>query len=350
MTPTTTPPVGTSLRVAMLVRAPRAFDYSIENVFELVRDHLPDGIEPAWIRCPYPNMGVLPRVRSLRWAYRQRRSGADVFHVTGDASFLTIGLDGSRTVVTVHDCEFLTRAGPVKRWLFRWLWLRLPVGRARVVVTPTEAVRDDVLRLVRVDPGKIRVIHNPVNPIFAPAPRLAPAASPVILQIGTRSNKNLERVVRALKGLPCRLVIVGRLSAEQRALLAACAVDHEERSGMTLEQMAACYRECDLVVFVSTIEGFGLPIIEAQASGRPVVIGNRPPLPEVAGPGSLEVDPLDVAAIRAAIERVIDDETLRTRLVEEGTRNVQRFDATSVARAYAAVYAEVLAPPSTSAR
>jgi glycosyltransferase involved in cell wall biosynthesis len=172
----------------------------------------------------------------------------------------------------------------------------------------------------------------------------------VLLQIGTRSNKNLERVVRALQGLPCRLVVVGRLSAEQRNLLASCEVDHEERFGLTLEQMAACYRDCDIVVFVSTIEGFGLPIAEAQASGRPVVIGDRPPLPEVAGPGALAVDPFDVDAIRAGILRVIGDDALRTRLVGEGAHNVRRFDATAVAAAYAAVYAEVLAPSSTSAR
>lgn len=346
----TTSPSGPTLRVAMLVRAPRAYDYSIENVFELVRDHLPAGVEPSWIHCPYPNVGVLPRVRSLLWAYRQRRSGAEVFHVTGDANFLVLGLDGRRTVLTVHDCEFLTRAGALKRWIFRWLWLRLPVRRALIVVTPTEEVRDDVLRYVRVDPHKIRVIHNPVNPIFEPSPRPESEHRPVILQIGTRSNKNLERVVRALEGLPCRLVIVGRLSGAQRELLAACKVDHEERLGLTLEQMAACYRDCDLVTFVSTIEGFGLPIVEAQASGRPVVIGDRPPLPEVAGPGAVAVDPLDVAAIRAAIRRVVGDGELRTRLVEEGIRNARRFDATSVAGAYAAAYAEALAPPSTSAR
>jgi len=345
----TTPSGGPPLHVAMLVRAPRAYDYSIENVFELVRDHLPAEVEPSWVHCPFPNVGVLPRVRSLLWAYRQRRSGADVFHVTGDANFLVLGLEGRKTVLTVHDCEFLTRAGAVKRWIFRWLWLRLPVRRARIVITPTEEVREDVLRYARVDPDKVRVIHNPVNPVFAPSPPRAPS-TPVVLQIGTRSNKNLERVVRALEGLPCRLVIVGQLSDAQRELLAACRVDHEERLGLTLEQMAACYRDCDLVTFVSTIEGFGLPIVEAQASGRPVVIGDRPPLPEVAGSAAIAVDPLDVAAIGTAVRRVLTDETLRARLIEDGVRNARRFDATSIAKSYAAAYARVLAPPSASAR
>jgi len=327
-------------RVVLFHRKPSPHVFSIEQVFELVRSHLPERFEPEVAVSSYPSKGFLGRVRSMLEA---RRRQGDVNHVVGDVHFLVLVLDPARTILTIHDCEFMERAPRLKRWIYLWVWLRLPVWRSRIVVVPTEAVRDDLERYVRFDRRKVRIIADPVAPVFVPTPRPFNREEPVILQVGTRPNKNLERVVMALGGIRSRLVVLGPLTQEQRRLLDASHVRYEQFIDLSHEEVGRRYRDCDVVVFASTKEGFGLPIIEAQASGRPVVAGNRPPLPDVAGGAACLVDPFDVLSIRAGIRRLIEDADYRERLVRDGLLNVARFEARAIAHGYAAVYDEILA-------
>lgn len=336
---------ATRTRVAIVRRRPRPEVFSIELVAELLRTHLPERFEVIDAVTPYRAAGAIARARAIAWA---RGIRADVVHVVGDVNFLALGTPGSTTVVTIHDVEFLERARATKRALYRWLWLRLPAARAAAVTTPTAAVRDQVVALTGVDPDRIRVIPDPVDPAFSFDPRPLRTDRPVVLQVGTRSNKNLERTVRALRGLPCDLVVVGRLTGAQRELLAATGVPFVERVGLSRHEIVAAYREADLVTFVSTTEGFGMPIVEAQATGRPVVIADRAPLPEVAGEGACRVDPYDTSSIRAGIRRVIEDASYRTDLVAAGRRNVERFEAGRVAAAFAELYDLLAASASRS--
>jgi glycosyltransferase involved in cell wall biosynthesis len=266
-----------------------------------------------------------------------------VNHVIGDIHFAALLLPRRRTVLTIHDCEFMERAGPVKRWLYRWFWLRLPIARAAVVTVPSRAVAEDLRRYAGIDPSRVRVIAMPLDPVFTPDDGPFDATVPVVLQVGTRSNKNLERLIAALAGVACRMLIVGVLGEEQRGLLQRTGVGFEEVSDLGIDEVAACYRRADVVAFVSTKEGFGLPVIEAQASGRAVVTSDRSPMREVSGGAAVLVDPLDVRSIRDGILRVFNDAELRATIVGEGLRNVRRFDPTALAEAYASVYDEVLA-------
>jgi glycosyltransferase involved in cell wall biosynthesis len=95
------------------------------------------------------------------------------------------------------------------------------------------------------------------------------------------------------------------------------------------------------VVFASLYEGFGLPIIEAQAIGRPVITSNYGAMAEAAGTGAILLNPADSSSIRAAILRLIADPDLRSDLIAKGFENVLKYRPEAVARAYAAIYAEV---------
>ena len=97
------------------------------------------------------------------------------------------------------------------------------------------------------------------------------------------------------------------------------------------------------MTFVSTYEGFGLPIIEANTVGRAVIAGNVSSMPEVAGDGALLVDPTDISAIRAGIKRIIEDPEFRTELIERGQQNARRFDPDTIAAQYLSIYREVAA-------
>jgi glycosyltransferase involved in cell wall biosynthesis len=118
-------------------------------------------------------------------------------------------------------------------------------------------------------------------------------------------------------------------------------VAYENRSELGDAELLAAYRRCDALIFVSTYEGFGLPIIEAQAVGRPVITSRVCSMPEASGGAACLVDPFDVADIRRAIQRLIDDPAYAQTLVRFGYENAARYAPERVAAAYAALYRRV---------
>jgi glycosyltransferase involved in cell wall biosynthesis len=330
--------VASPIRVAQLERRSFPGHYSMERVFADVRAHLPKWVSAElWVTQDY-NKGLLPRLHTVIEA---RHHQSDLTHVTGDINYAALLLDRRRSVLTVHDTEFLERASRAKAILYTWLWLKLPVRRVALVTVPSEATRDDVVRLTRVDPAKIKVIPNPVADEFVPLPPRSPSGTPVVLVMGTRPNKNLKRMVQALEGLGCRALIVGEPDGDQRVALERSGVEFEVRSALADEEVREVYAECDLLLFASTKEGFGIPVLEAQASGRPVVTSDRPPMTVVSGGAACLVDPFDVVSIRAGVERVLASDTYRSELVERGLENVRRYRAADVALQYAGLYAEL---------
>ncbi len=137
------------------------------------------------------------------------------------------------------------------------------------------------------------------------------------------------------------LHVVGRLSSEQLRLLHELNIGYENSVDLSDEELVTAYERADVVVFASLAEGFGLPIIEAQAVGRPVITSNVSPMKEVAGKAACLVDPYEVEDIRAGIERVIADAEYRDRLIELGYENAGRYSAGAVAEQYARLYERV---------
>jgi glycosyltransferase involved in cell wall biosynthesis len=214
--------------------------------------------------------------------------------------------------------------------------------RANQVTVISEFTKARLLALCRVKAEKVRVIPCCVAPEFTAKPKSWPSGKPQLLQVGTTDNKNLTRVVEACAGLPIKLAILGRLTEPQRTQLDRQGVDYEGFCDLPKDQVVALYAACDLVAFVSTYEGFGIPILEAQAVGRPVLTSDLSPMREVAGGGALLVDPFDTGAIREGLNRICRDAELRELLVRSGYENARKYSATVVAEAYGRVYAEVV--------
>ncbi|WP_160167078.1 glycosyltransferase [Rhodopirellula baltica] len=165
---------------------------------------------------------------------------------------------------------------------------------------------------------------------------------PVILQVGTAANKNLPRLAEALRGVRCRLRIVGPLSESQKELLKVNGIEFEQMAGISQRELISCYCKSDLVTFASTSEGFGMPILEANATGRPVVTSNVTSMPEVAGDAACLVDPFDVDSIRDGILRIMENPDYREMLIKNGFRNVKRYQPATIAAQYIAIYDEIL--------
>lgn len=324
--------------VLQLFRRPNAASFSIERLYEDVRNHLPAEIRARVMVNRFGSRGVIRRVYDAIRAGLQR---ADVFHVTGDVHYLTYFLRRRKTVLTIHDCIPLDRHSGIRFWLLWLLWYWLPEKRCAAIAVVSEATRDRLLHYLDCDPNKVRVIHNNVSDEFQPHPAEFNAVTPRILHVGTPENKNLERHAAALAGLDCRLVIVGELSSRQRRALSDAAVPFENHVGLSRADLLGQYVRCDMLLFASTYEGFGLPIVEAQAVGRPVVTSNILAMPEVAGGAACLVDPFDIGSIRGGVMRVIHDPGYRASLVRDGLLNAERFRIEKIAGQYASLYRDV---------
>ncbi len=270
-----------------------------------------------------------------------------------------------RSVVTVHDLGFLaypeahrTAARRYLVWSTGW-----NARQAAAVLADSEATRADLVRRYGVAASKVHVVYlgrdEKLRPVRDPEALARVRArygitGPYLLYVGTlHPRKNLGRLVEAFcrqAGAPAmaslRLVMAGKrgwLVDDLFARVARCGLgDRVLFPGYVDDaDLPALMSGALAFVFPSLYEGFGLPVLEAQACGVPVMTSNNSSLPEVAGDAALLVDPHDVDAIADAIYRLATDDALRAELVRRGFENVKRFSWEKCARETLAVLERV---------
>lgn len=332
-----------------------------------------------WLSLPVPE-----RVARIAWQ-RLRLAPPPTLLVGRAAVFVTPDfalppLGRVPGILTVHDLSFLIHPECADSGLRRYLSQAVPrsVRRAAAVIAVSSTTAAALTNLLAVPAERIAVVGNGVDPQFRPADETEQAALPAILAerfalspgyvltVGTiEPRKNLVRLLQAYAALQREwarragsddgvrrpappLVIAGRegwlfepVFREVARLGLGRAVRFLTRASDG--DLVALYRGAAAFVYPSLYEGFGIPPLEAMACGVPVAASTGGALPEVLGDAALTFDPLDVAAITSAIERILTDVPLRAELMARGQARARRYTWEGAARAALELFERVAA-------
>jgi alpha-1,3-rhamnosyl/mannosyltransferase len=271
-------------------------------------------------------------------------------------------------VASIHDVIYLACPQDLPSPSGRLYYRAMMNACARIatrIITDSEHSRNEIVRYLRADPGRIDVIYPGVDPVFAPvtdAVQLAAVRSrfgidgEYILCVGIyKPRKNHAGLLRAFQwclanGIQAQLVIAGPM-AEGEAILRRLAAElgiaeHVVFTGFVNDSdLCALYSAARACVCPSLYEGFGFTVLEAMACGAPVVCSRATSLPEVAGEAALYFDPHDPGKMASQIVHVFSDDALHGSLIEQGRLNLQRFSWAETARQTLAVYHQALQLP-----
>ena len=303
-------------------------------------------------------------------ARKLREDRPDLLHVQYTAPLFC----PAPVVATVHDVSFLHHPNYFTPFRARQLQftVRRTIRNAARVITPSEFSKVQILKAYSLDPDKIRVMAYAVSSEFRPMPR--PKASrwaaakynfgfPFILSVGDlqprKNHLNLIQAFKELLGafpeLPHHLVLVGKETWHSNTIRAAAKKsglgDRIHFTGFVEdEDLRKLYGACEIFVYPSFYEGFGIPILEAMACGRAVACSNASAIPEVADSAALLFDPHSIEEMVRAIRDLIIDPELRARMERMGMQRAASFTWERTARQTLDVYYEVAGYAARAAR
>ena len=290
-----------------------------------------------------------------------RREKPDVFHAP---HYVLPPLLSCPSVVTIHDCIHLmfpqylpNRLASAYARTFMWM----ATHRSSHVLTVSEASKRDILRFFNIPSDKITVAYNAIEERFnqLPAPEEIRRVQerfqlhdPFVLYVGNiRPHKNVERLIEAFALVRTgplantKLLIIGdeisKYPTLRRAVHEGKLHKHVRFLGYVGgDTLAALYRLATVFAFPSLYEGFGLPPLEAMASGTPVVTSNVSSLPEVVGDAAILVDPREPTAIAHGLRRALVDPALRAQMRERGLARASHYSWTRTAETILRIYRE----------
>lgn len=328
------------MKIKVLYVERKAHEFvSIEKAFRQIAASLPERFETGFQQLPYA-FGFVDTIKNLLLFRKQK---ADIYHITGHVHYIALLFSPRNTVMSIMDLRFLDIKPGIRRYLIKKVWLDLPLKKLRYITAISEQTRQEILFHTKCSAEKVRTLDLPLldhinSNVSAPFNH----DKPRILQVGTMANKNVPNLAKALNGLTCKLVIIGRMDDALLKVLKDNQIDFENKFDLSDAELRNEYEKADIVAFCSTYEGFGLPIIEAQSMRKPMITSDLSPMNETSGGAAVLIDPTDFLSIKEGIQKIIDDAELRRELIEAGVRNIERFNPSTVALSYEALYSEML--------
>jgi glycosyltransferase involved in cell wall biosynthesis len=293
-----------------------------------------------------PCSGSLPwnMIRNIVFVYKySNKQGTN--HITGDIHYCILGLIGRKSILTIHDDYAIVKARRgIFDKIFKYVfWIYLPIKLADEVICISDTTKDKIDKLFKNKKTKV-ISHHAMSADFKYVRKDFNIDYPVILQVGTDQQKNLETTFKALAGIKCKLRVLKKMTPEQCHLGQSLGIDYSNVFDISDEEVLKEYIDSDIVVFPSLYEGFGMPIIEGQAIGRVVITSDIEPMRSVSGAAAILLkDPLDIQEYRKVLLRVFRDKPFRERIIFAGLKNVERYRVTVPLAKYLKLYESLFA-------
>lgn len=320
------------------------------------------GTVKSWVKKIVPRPYALMRfVQQQRFDMGVRRQACDLYH---EPSFLPFRFDGP-TVITIHDLSPLRFPETHPEQRVREFSEQLPkaIDRAARIIVDAESVRQEIMTTFGVPPERVQAIHLGVSAEYRP--RSPSEMAPVLerhqlvpggylLAVGTlEPRKNLLRTIDAYTGLPQKLrsstpLVIAGMRGWLAQDLESRIRQYEQRGEVRwlgyvpADELPLLYSGAAMLVYPSLYEGFGLPVLEAMASGIPVITSNRASLPEVAGDVGVMINPEDFGELRTHMQRLLEDRAEAGRLGRLGIERARLFTWQACADKTLAVYRAVV--------
>ena len=313
--------------------------YSVEKYYyELIKNHYYNKFILKLKICPVISKGFFRRIYLIFWAYFNQ---GDINHICGDINFISILLKKTRTIVTVLDNYSMKRLTGFKKFVYYFFWLKLPLSRCCKIISISKNTTNELIKYLPEFKKKIIEIDVCIQKIFKKNVKKFNRL-PIILIIGTSNNKNFDNSISALFNIRCKVLIIGKLNDDQIDLLNNFNIEYKNFFNLNDFEVYKNYCQSDILLFSSTYEGFGMPILEAQAVGRPVITSNINPLTYVGGKGALFVNPHSIQSITKGVKRIIKNNSLRKKLIKNGFKNITRFNLKSILQQHYNCYNQIL--------
>lgn len=325
------------MKVHFFERKPAQTFVSIEKLFSVLRLQLNElGVLTISFKNPYSLKNML---QSL-WYFRKNQG--EINHITGDIHWVALALNPKRTVLTIHDLAGLQYLTGIRKKIYYYLWIYLPIRKLNYITVISEKTKNEIVQLLPWASPKITVIPNCLTIPFPENFVKDDNDIPKLLIVGTRSNKNVENALKAVKDISCELFIVGDITKEQKNYLDEHKITNTIYSEIDEDGLIQLYKNADVLLFPSLYEGFGLPILEAQAYQCAVITSDISPLKEVAGNGAVLVNPFAVDEIANAIVKLLENDKLKKELIQNGLQNVKKYEPKLIAQCYLDLYQKIL--------
>ncbi len=281
---------------------------------------------------------VLYSRHNLKWPlpmWTQIRLSAEMKMRKPDVLFIPVHvlplIHPQNSVVTIHglEYEYYPKMYPWRHLKYiRWS-TKYALKNARKIIAVSENTKSDLLKFYNGDAKKIEVVYHGYSLKDNIKKPTITQKNPFILFIGRlEAKKNIQGLIKAFSFLknkykiPHQLILAGHRGYGYRPINCK---DVIEKGYISDQKKWQLLQEADAFAFPSFYEGFGLPILEAQSAGCPVIASNVSSLPEVAGEGAILVDPKNIEQIAQALYKIISDQQLKENLVRKGKMNIQRF-------------------------
>lgn len=260
-----------------------------------------------------------------------------------------------RYIVTIHDLLIShypsSRATTLPSWLYvikvfvYKFTIKLIARHAQQIITVSEYTKNDIVKLLKISASKISVTHEGIDLVTTSPQVIETAHAPYLLYVGAAyPHKNLERLVEAFgiysqENPETQLILVGKHDFFYKRLIENTHNKQIIFPGYVSDiELANLYQNATAYIFPSLLEGFGLPALEAQAHGVPVISSSTGSLPEILGDSAMYFNPENIQEIASTIRSICADQNLQKQLREKGEANLKRFSWQEMAKATYDIY------------